>query len=257
MSSVSSVNNTQEISPYTTGGRIDPYAIYKLNFEALGGEKNVRYDSNFFFKGEMTMDGQTFEIEEFLRKPLKSLRTISSNFKVLYRLGDDGVNLWSFQDDKLNKFYDGDSPEREIRKLWEEYAYTDPKNKVFTSTGIRKVSVDGTNCYEIKIKNRKTDEVVTHYYDSNTFLLKRELRDSSQDKIQTDFDDYRSVGNILMAFKKDVTYLNTNNKQSIVWDKIDKGLYISDSKFLPPADKNNPDDLSSLLGLGVNFSTYA
>ena len=257
MSNVSTVNRAQEISPLTSGGRIDPYAIYQLNYQALGGEKYVKYDSTFHFKGEMKIGDTTFDIEELIKKPLKSFRKISSNFKVIYRSGDDGKNLWAYQDDKLTSFDDSDSPEREVRKLWDEYAYTDPKNRFFTSTATRRVSVDGVNCYEIKIKNRKTDELVTHYYDAETFLLKREIRDSSSEKIQTDFSDYKSVGNILMAFQKDITYLNTNAKQSISWSKIEKGVYISESKFLAPPDKNKPDDLSSFTGTGQRVDTYA
>ena len=258
MSEVSSISGTQEINIYNRNGRIDPYAIFQLNFEAMGGEKNVKYDSTFKYSGKMEMNGYTFDIEDFIKKPSKSLRIVSSNYKIQYRTGDDGVNIWAEQEGKVTKLFDGDSPERQINNLWDDYAYTDPKNKFFIATaGNRKVSIDGENCYEIKIRNRKTDEVVTHYYDTKTYLLKREIKDSSTEKIQTDFDDYRQVGNIQMAHKLNITYLDTNVKQYISWDKIEKGIYISDTKFYPPQDEKQPDDFSSLTGLGTHLNKYA
>ena len=258
MSEVSAVNNPYGISPYTGGGRIDPYAIFKLNFEALGGEKHVKYDKTFHYKGELEMNNGVFQIEEFISKPLKNLRKISSNFKLVYSNGDDGYNLWDAQDGNVLSLPDADSKERKIRKLWEEYAYTDPKNKEFTATATRKISVDGANCYEIKIKNRTTEEVVTHYYDMESFLLKRETREQGGSRTQTNFDDYRDVGKTKMAFYKEVTNLNTQSKSVYRWDKIEKGTYIPDTKFMAPESKNDKTDLSALLnGKGTQVNLYA
>jgi|GEM_PF-2231651 len=258
MSNVVSVQGTSEITPYSSGGRIDPYAIFKLNFEALGGEKHIKSDKNFHFKGEMKLGNATFGIEEFISKPLKNVTLISSNFQIIYRYGDDGKNVWSFQDGNLNSFDDSNSADREVRKLWEEFAYTDPKNRVFTSKATRKLSIDGTNCYEVIIKNNKTNDVVTHYYDAETFLLKREIKETGNQRIQHDFADYQQVGNVKMAFKKDITFLNSGTKQNIVWNKIDRGLYISDSRFLSPPDPNKPVvEESALTGLGTMLNTYA
>ncbi|MCL2065088.1 MAG: hypothetical protein FWG98_12080 [Candidatus Cloacimonetes bacterium] len=257
MSNISSVQGTEAISPYTSGGRIDPYAIFKLNFEALGGEKYVRNDKTFHFQGEMKLGNGTFNLEEFISKPLRNVSIISSNFQIVYRSGDDGKNIWFHQNGNLTSFDDSNSAERELRKLWEDYAYTDPKNSVFKSQATRKISIDGVNCYEVVIKNNKTNEVVTHYYNAETFLLQREIKDSGSQKIQNDFSDYQQVGNIKMAFQKDITYLNSGTKQSITWQSIKRGIYISDSKFLPPPDPNAPRDDSALTGLGSRVNTYA
>ena len=257
MSNISSIQKTEQISPYTPGGRIDPYAIFQLNFEALGGEKELKKDKTFHFIGEMNLGGVTFDIQEFISIPLRNLTQISSHFTLVYQSGDDGKNVWFHQDGNTSKFDDSNSPEREIRQLWEEYAYADPKNKVFKSQATKKISIDGSNCYEIIIKNNKTNEVVTHYYDTETFLLKREIKDTGGQKIQNDFSDYQLVGNTKMAFQKDITYLSSGTKQSITWKSIKKGLYISDSKFLPPPDPNMPDEESSLTGLGTKVNRYA
>ena len=257
MSSVSNVNRTEELTPYTSGGRIDPFAIYQLNFDALGGEKNVKWHSNFHFQGEITLGGATFDIEEFVSRPLRSLRIISSNFNVLHRLGDDGRFIWAFQNDNLTKFDDGGTPEREIRKLWDELSYTDPKCKVFSSRAGRKVSVDGVQAYEIIIKNNKTDEVVRHFYDAETFLLKRETRETRTNKTTTDFSDYRKVGNVKMAFQKETLFHNTGNRQTINWTSISAGIFISDTRFRAPEDPNKPDELSSFLGIGQNVNRLA
>jgi hypothetical protein len=256
MSDISAVDQSGGLTPYSSGGRVDPYNIYQLNFAARGGEKHVKYDSTFYFKGELKIGENTFGLEEFIKKPLKSLSRISSNFKLIFSNGDDGKFLWSSQDGNVTSFFDGDSPERELRRLWDEYAYTDPKNRHFTSKFTRKISVDGSTCYEIKIRNRKTDEVVTHYYDTETFLLKRELRESAGNRTQTDFSDYRAVGNIKMPFKKEITNLNTLGKQIITWDKIEKGSYMSESLFLVPEDKSKNADFSAL-GIGTNINLLA
>ena len=257
MSLVSSVNQVDGLTPYSKGGRIDPYAIFQLNFQALGGEKNVKNETSFRYKGEMTLDGNTLQIQEATKRPMQRLRIISSEFRVIYRNGDDGKHTWSFSNGKLNKYDDSQSPEREVRKLWEEYAYTDPKNRVFNATASRKTTIGGVSCYEVSIRNTKTDEVVTQYYDAQTFLLKREVKASSFENIQTDFADYKSVGNTKMAFRKDILSLNDGSKQSIQWHKIEKGVFISDSIFQAPEEKQTPSDLSSFTGTGVKVDTFA
>jgi len=246
MSEISAVGGVGGVSPYTSSGRIDPYNIYQLNFAALGGEKNVRYDSNFHFKGEIEMSSGTFGIEEYIKKPTKSLTKYFSNYKLVYSMGDDGSSVWESADGTVNRYPDGDSKEREVRAGWEDFAYTDPKNKMFTSTATRKVSIDGEICFEIKIRNRKTDEVVTQYYNEESYMLKREIRDNSGTQTQTDFSDYKDVGNIKMAFKKVTTNLNTLTKQTTTWDKIEIGNYMSESLFMAPEDKNKNTDYSSL-----------
>jgi len=260
MSEISAISNAQAINPYTLSGRIDPFAIYQLNFQALGGEKNVKYDSNFFYKGEVQMNTGTFGIEEYIKKPLKSLTKYYSNYKLVYSFGDDGSNIWEKTDDKVDKYNDAGSPEREVRAMWEDYAYTDPRNKNFTSTSTRRISVEGDICFEIKIRNRKTDEVVTQYYSEKSFMLKREIKENSGNRTQIDYDNYNNVGNIKMAFKKTTTNLNTLTKQVITWDKIEKGNYMSEGLFMVPEDKSKPTDYSSLLSSAQsqkNVNLYA
>ncbi len=258
MSSISSVNHAQQVSPVSSAGRIDPYAIFKLNFEALGGEKYVKYDKNFKYKGEIELNDYTFELEEYESKPSKTLRKISSNFKVLYRSGDDGFRQWSFQEEKLSSIDDKDSPERAIREMYREYKYADPKDKTFTSKATRKISIDGVQCYEVIINNRKTNEVFTHYYDAESFLLKREIKDNGKgEKTQTDFSDYKDVGNIKMSFQREVTFLDTGVKQKINYSKIEKGIYISDSIFYAPEEKDDTKDFAKLMQTGKNIDTYA
>jgi len=246
MSAISAVGGAGSISPYTTSGRIDPYNVYQLNFAALGGEKNVRKESNFHFKGEVEMGSGTFGLEEYIKKPLKNLTKYFSNFKLVYSHGDDGSTVWESADGQVNKYPDKDSKEREVRAAWEDFAYTDPKNKDFTSTATRKVSIDNEICFEIKIRNRKTDDVVTQYYSEESYMLKREIRDSESTQTQIDYSDYKEVGSTKMAFKKVTTDLATLTKQTIVWDKIEIGNYMSEGLFMAPEDKSKNTDFSSL-----------
>ncbi|MCL2065542.1 MAG: hypothetical protein FWG98_14375 [Candidatus Cloacimonetes bacterium] len=257
MSNISSIDSSASISPYTSGGRLDAYAIFQLNFEALGGEKYVKSEKNFRYQGDMQLGSATFQIEEFISKPLRNVTSIYSNFQIVYRSGDDGRNIWTEQNGNVYKFDDSNTNERELRKLWEEYAYTDPKNRTFKSNATKKVSIDGVNCYEVVIKNNKTNEIVTHYYDTETFLLKREIKDTGTQKIQHDFSDYQNVGNIKLAFQKDITFLNSGAKQSITWNNIQKGIYISDSRFIAPEDPRAEEESSNTTGLGTRLDRYA
>ncbi|MDD4155421.1 MAG: hypothetical protein PHY08_02505 [Candidatus Cloacimonetes bacterium] len=260
MSSVSSIDSVQQLNPMTSAGKIDPYAIFKLNFEALGGEKQVRYDTNYHYKGEIELNDYTFELEEYEIRPSKNLRKISSNFKVLYRSGDDGYRQWAFQEEKLSTVEDYNSSERVVREMYKDYKYTDPKDKLFTSKATRKISVDGTLCYEVVINNRKTSEVYKHYYDADNFLLKREINYKDNEITQTDFSDYRDVGNIKMAFTKDISFLDTGSKQKISYSKIEKGVYISDKIFFPPEQEEETHDYSKLVDTsttGQNVDYYA
>lgn len=257
---ISALGKTQDTSfvTNTSGVRIDPYVIYQLNFKALGGEKHVKSASTFSFKGGIELDGHTLDIEEYISTPLKSFKIILSNSTVILKDGNDGWNLWSERNGKVNSVDYSIMPEREIKQLWAEYAYTDPKNTTFTSTAARKVSIDGVSCYEIKIRNKMTDEVVTQYYDAKTFLLNRELRETATVKTQKDFSDYRSIGDIKVAFKVDTTDLLTNNMQSLTWDTVEKDVYIAESLFDVPKDRGaSMDNKAILRGIGANLSTYA
>jgi hypothetical protein len=238
-------------------GRVDPYAIFQLNFNALGGEKNVKYDNNFHYKGELKIGDASFEIEEYKRIPHKYLRKISSNFKLVFKNGDDGINIWQWQDGRVESFNDANSPEREVQKQWDEYGFTDPKNRLFSVSANRKISVDGATCFEIKIKNNKTDEVVTQYYDTESYMLKREIKTNGNYSSQTDFSDYRSVGNTIMAFRKDYYNISTGERQTTIYDKIEKNVYISESLFFVPEDKSKDNSIGSLLPKGNNVDAYA
>jgi len=257
ISAVSSVHATS-LSSSASGGKIDPFAIFQLNFEAMGGEKQVKSASNFLYKGEIELGSQTLSIEEYLQKPLKSLRIISNDSLIITKDGNNGWNLWSERKGEVISIDYSNLPEREVQILWSEYAYTDPKNSIFASSYARKVSIDGTSCYEIKIRNKMTDEVVTQYYDAKTFLLTREIREIRESKTQTDFSDYRTVDNVKMAFKVDTTDLMGDSRQSIIWDTIEKEVFISESLFEAPDDKRTPKENSALLReIGARLNTYA
>ena len=257
---ISAVGRAEEITRYASasGGRVDPYVIYQMNFEALGGEKNVKSASTFYCKGEMDQDGYKVSIEEYISKPLKNLRIISNKTLVLLKDGNDGQKMWADRNGKVSTVDYSSLPAREVQQMWAEYAYMDRNNTMFTSTSARKVSVDGASCYEIKIRNNVTDEIVTQYYDAKTFLLKRELRETDDSRTQTDYSDYRTVDNIKMAFKVDKTDLKADVTQSIIWDMIEKDVFILDSLFTPPDDNSRPKNNAALLRqIGANLDAYA
>jgi len=223
----------------------------------LGGEKQVKSADNFHYRGEIELGNHVLSIEEYIQKPLNSLKTISDKSIVLTKDGNNGRILWSEKNGSVSSINYFNIPEHEVQKSWAEYAYTDPKNTLFTSTDARKVSIDGTTYYEIKIRNNMTDEVVTQHYDAKTFLLKRELREFSDNRVQTEYSDYRYVDNIMIAFQIDTTDLTTDIRQSIIWNTVEIGVYIPDSRFEAPDENMQKNNSSLLREIGARLNTYA
>jgi hypothetical protein len=264
MSEITGIVGGQGSSALTTTGKLDAYAIFELNFKALGGKEKVKKNDSFYFKGEVTVGSDVFNYEEWSEKPTQSRKKYSNYSKTVYQTGDDGETLWMVNNGKLQTLPDKDSPERLIREGYEDYDYTEKGNRYFRLTSAKVSRIDGDKCYEITIKNTKTDEVKKQYYDAKTFLLKREIKENDGTTSQTDYDDYKSVNGVKIAHKKTIKISDNENTETYRFSEVKRGLYISKTKFAVPeteaskaSSTSSSSSSSSDSKVGVNIDTYA
>lgn len=256
MSAITGIVGSQQISALSSTGVIDPYAIFQLNFASLGGEDRVKNSNTSHLTGEVKVGTSTYDYEEWNRKPTMSCKEYSLYDSVVYKSGDSGKTLWVKSNGKVNTVPDEDTPERLIREGFEDYDYTDPNARFFRIKSSKTTRIDGKKCYEIVIKNTKTDEIRKQYYDSEEFLLRREIKETEGTKSQTDYDDYRDVNGVKMAFEKTFKNIDADTKEEYKFSEIIRNGYVSKAKMkVPSSDAKATTSTSSTTG--TNVDTYA
>ncbi|HOD54458.1 MAG TPA: hypothetical protein PKJ08_08025 [Candidatus Cloacimonadota bacterium] len=260
MAEITGIVNGKQLTIERNSGKIDPYAVFKMHFLAIGGEDKAKSNKSVYLKGSVSVNSVEYEYEEWRDKPSKSRKIYSQYSSKIYQTGDDGETLWVVDKGKLNTLDDKDTPERKIKTMMENYDYTAANNGIIKVSSSRKVSIDSKKYYEITLKNTKTNEIRHQYFDTSTYLLKREVKDIDGSKTQIDYDDYRKVNGLMFAFKKTVYYSDNDSKEVFNFNTITRGMYISQTKFQVPETKTTTDksvSASTASGTGSIIDTYA
>ncbi len=106
-------------------------------------------------------------------------------------------------------------------------------------------SVEGTDCYKIKL-TMKNGDIRTYYLDADSFLeLKLETQTSIRGTIQeseTYYGDYEKVDGIYFPFSVATGQKGDPNRQVITFEKIEQNPQLSDTKFTMPVKKTAGGD---------------
>lgn len=101
-------------------------------------------------------------------------------------------------------------------------------------------SVEGTDCYKIKL-TLKNGDVRAYYLDSDSFLeLKLETQTTIRGTIQeseTYFGDYEKVDGMYFPFSVEVGQKGDPNRQVLTIEKVEDNPKIEDARFTMPATK--------------------
>ncbi len=101
-------------------------------------------------------------------------------------------------------------------------------------------SVEGTDCYKIKL-TLKNGDVRTYYFDTDSYLeIKLETQTMVRGAMQeseTYFGDYEEVGGIYYPFSYEVGQKGDSNRAKFTVEKIEQNTPLEDSMFVMPVTK--------------------
>jgi len=104
-------------------------------------------------------------------------------------------------------------------------------------------SVEGTDCYKIKL-TLKDGDIFTYYLDADSFLeLKLETKMTIRGAIQendTYYGDYEEVDGIYYSFALETAPKGESNRQKTTVEKVELNPPVADSVFVMPVAKTAP-----------------
>ena len=101
-------------------------------------------------------------------------------------------------------------------------------------------SIEGTDCYKIKL-SMKNGDVRYYYLDTDSYLeLKLEIQTTIRGALQESemyFGDYEQVDGIYYSFALEQAQKGSDSRSQISIEKIEHNVKLDDSKFAMPATK--------------------
>ena len=104
-------------------------------------------------------------------------------------------------------------------------------------------SVEGTDCYKIKL-NMKNGDVRYYYLDADSYLeLKLEIQTTIRGALQESelyYGDYEQVNGIYYAFAVEQAQKGNSSRAQFSVEKIEQNVNLEDALFTMPATKTGP-----------------
>jgi hypothetical protein len=217
----------------------DPYDILNRYFEATGGLDKLKAERAQYMEGELAVAGLQGTVKIWSQKPGRSRTDVDLGIMKMIQ-GDNGEFKWVLDSNgKLQKITNPDEAaikRKKISVLMDEYEYADPGSEVFKATFEGLDSVEGRNCYVIKITNNINNDSFTGYYNTDTFLLAKSVSIKGQESGDTFYDDYRDVDGLKVAFRVKEIPHQTGQEQTVDFTKYVSNPDIDPSLFDPPEE---------------------
>jgi outer membrane lipoprotein-sorting protein len=181
----------------------DPYEILERSFEAAGGLDRLLAERSYYFEGEMTFGGMEGTIKEWWQSPTQRRTEVALGPLNMIQ-ADNGEHAWVVdQNGQLQVITNPDEAtinRREVRRLLQEYAYADRESDVLTVALTGVDTVNGKNCYVVKITNNINVDSYTPYIDTKTFILEKAVFIEDDESRDTFYGDYRDIDGIMIPF---------------------------------------------------------
>lgn len=104
-------------------------------------------------------------------------------------------------------------------------------------------SVEGTDCFKIKL-SMKNGDVRYYYLDTDSYLeLKLEIQTTIRGALQESelyFGDYELVNGIYYPFAVEQAQKGNSSRSQITFEKIEQNVKLDDAQFAMPATKTEP-----------------
>ena len=215
----------------------DPYEILARNLDALGGLDKLKAQQSSYAKGTIVLEGTGLEgtFEEWRSHPIRSRQNV--DLRIIKQVtGDDGERGWAIDHNGKLQFRDDERSlgERQIQLLMAEYKHLDPNSGIFEFTLKNMDTAQGVMCYVVAMANSISDDIVTQYIDTSTFLVLKTINQTPDGEQHTTQFDYREVDGVLISFKKSTVMYPTGMVQNVEITDLQVNIEIDDSLFNPP-----------------------
>jgi outer membrane lipoprotein-sorting protein len=211
----------------------------KGGLEKLKGVKSLRTSVKFSdgsfraeFRQEIKRPGKVRE--EFIVQGMAQIQAYDgkTGWQISPFNGRKDPDLMS-QDDMKSLIVDGDI----------DGPLVDYKEKGHKAELVGHDSMEGTDCYKIKL-SMKNGDVRYYYLDTDSYLeLKVEIQTTIRGALQESefyYGDYEQVNGIYYPFDVEQAQKGSSSRQQFSVEKIEQNVDLDDSLFTMPATKTEP-----------------
>jgi hypothetical protein len=215
----------------------DPYEILERSFDAVGGLDRLKSERSYYYEGEITFAGMEGTIKEWWQSPIQRRTEVLLGPLDMIE-ADDGEHAWMVdQNGQLQVITNPDEARanrREVRRLLLEYAYADRESDGFTValTGID--TVNGKDCYVVKITNNINVDSYTPYINTETFLVEKAVFIEDDDSRSTFYGDYRDIDGVMVPFTTREVMHYTGQAVETKRTLYESNPIIDPARFQPP-----------------------
>jgi len=214
--------------------------VIAKNVQAVGGMDKLKGVDTLRESGKFQIDGFQAEVVQLNKRPnrVRQEFIIQGMAQVQAYDGKGGwqVNPFSGRRD-AELMSDDDSKDLQVAADIDG-PLVDYKDKGHKAELVGHDSVEGTDCYKVKL-TLKNGDVRYYYIDTDSYmLLKVETQTTVRGTIQeneTYFGDYEKVNGIYYPFAMESGQKGDPNRTKITVEKIEQNVPIDDSKFVVPA----------------------
>jgi hypothetical protein len=217
----------------------DPYEILNNYFEACGGLNKLKAERTSYIEGSLEVAGLQGTLKVWSQKPDRSRSEV--DLKVLkITQGDNGEYGWTLDSNgklqKTTKLDEVSRQRREIARRLSEFEHADPNSEIFSVTLEGTDTVDGNDCYVLKVSNNINDDYIEYYINAESFLFEKSVKMMGDDSSDSFFDDYREVDGLVVPFwTKEVSH-QTGQEQVVTITKYVSNPEIDPEMFEPPEE---------------------
>ena len=215
----------------------DPYEILNRYFQAAGGLDRLKAVKTEYVDGKLVIGAMEGTLRSWSEKPDKLRTDIDLGIFKLTQ-ADNGKFQWTIDGNgKIQKITNPDDASikrKELKKKLAEYGYAEKNSPVFKIKPQNIEKIDGKDCYAIGISNTINKDLITYYFDRNTFLMEKSVSIEADESNDTYYGDYREISGIKIPFyTKSISHL-TQQAQEIFISKYESNIEIDPSVFEPP-----------------------
>lgn len=224
------------VSALAAGSGVDDaYDVMARHAEAVGGLDRLRAEEHVYSEASIAIEGLAGTVRHWSAPGHRSRSEIDLA-AFAFVSGDDGESAWELDHNgKLRVERDPDAlARREVARRMSRCEHFDRDSETFTATLEGTCDVNGRECYAVRLENTLNIDVFTFYYDSQDFLLLKQLRVSPDGEEEVVYSDYREVDGLLRAFKTETTTQPTGQTQRVDVTLLETGVEADPSLFAVP-----------------------
>jgi outer membrane lipoprotein-sorting protein len=215
----------------------DPYEILARHFEASGGLEHLRAEQTQYFEGSLSTAGMDGTIKAWIAKPDRSrAEVVIGPFSITQ--GDNGDVSWVLDTNGkvqvISKEDEATANRKEVTRRMADYEHADRGSDVFDAAFEGTETVDGTDCYVVRITNSINTDQFTYYIGKDDFLLKKRVAIQGEKSADGYYGDYREVDGLMVPFFTRETPHQTGQPQDITVSLYESNPEIDPAIFDPP-----------------------